>query len=158
MQRQQHPPDCSSLTCLIYTSAPQLDPVLGCAGRFKARFERCKARFEEICIGPARAGQQERMGRAERRERSRFVHDYNDRLFNGLVIASLAEILLFRFVIRSSLLETLGWLAFAFLQVGRALKLADHGSLLPALLFLARTFSDAPMVLGLLTGLLMTTD
>ena len=58
------------------------------------------------------------MGRAERRERSRFVHDYNDRLFNGLVIASLAEILLFRFVIRSSLLETLGWFAFAFLQVG----------------------------------------
>ena len=158
MQRQQHPPDCSSLTCLIYTSAPQLDPVLGCAGRFKARFERCKARFEEICIGPARAGQQERMGRAERRERSRFVHDYNDRLFNGLVIASLAEILLFRFVIRSSLLETLGWLAFAFLQVGRALKLADHGSLFPALLLLPRTFSDAPMVLGLLTGLLMTTD
>ncbi|CAK0744999.1 hypothetical protein CVIRNUC_001589 [Coccomyxa viridis] len=91
--------------------------TLPSTGRFKARFERCKARFEEICIGPARAGQQERMGRAERRERSRFVHDYNDRLFNGLVIASLAEILLFRFVIRSSLLETLGWLAFAFLQV-----------------------------------------
>ena len=98
------------------------------------------------------------MGRAERRERSRFVHDYNDRLFNGLVIASLAEILLFRFVIRSSLLETLGWLAFAFLQVGRALKLADHGSLFPALLLLPRTFSDAPMVLGLLTGLLLRRD
>ena len=89
-----------------------------CAGRFKARFERCRARFGEVCIGPARAGQEERLKRAENRERSRFVRDYNDRLFNGLVIASLAVILLFRFVIRISLLETLGWVAFAFLQVG----------------------------------------
>ena len=71
-----------------------------------------------MCIGPARAGQEERLGRAEKRERGRFVRDYNDRLFNGLVIASLAVILLFRFVIRVSLLETLGWVAFAFLQVG----------------------------------------
>lgn len=46
------------------------------------------------------------------------MRDYNDRLFNGLVIASLVLILLFRFVIQISLLETLGWLAFAFLQVG----------------------------------------
>ena len=70
-----------------------------------------------MCIGPARAGQEERLKRAETRERSRFVRDYNDRLLNGLVIASLAVILLFRFVIRISLLETLGWVAFAFLQV-----------------------------------------
>ncbi|CAL5219282.1 g1085 [Coccomyxa viridis] len=91
--------------------------TLPSTGRFQARFERCRARFEDVCIGPARAGQEERLGRAEKRERSRFVRDYNDRLFNGLVIASLAVILLFRFVIRISLLETLGWVAFAFLQV-----------------------------------------
>ena len=71
-----------------------------------------------MCVSGRRgAGQEERLGRAEKRERSRFVRDYNDRLFNGLVIASLAVILLFRFVIRISLLETLGWVAFAFLQV-----------------------------------------
>ena len=70
-----------------------------------------------MCTGPARAAQEVRLGRAEKRESGRFVRDYNDRLFNGLVIVSLAQILLFRFVIRISLLETLGWLAFAFLQV-----------------------------------------
>ena len=57
------------------------------------------------------------------------MRDYNDRLLNGLVIASLAFILLFRFVIKSSLLETLGWLAFAFLQVGPSFK---QGGLRPA--------------------------
>jgi hypothetical protein len=35
----------------------------------------------------------------------------------GLVVAALADILLFRFVIRVSLLETAGWVAFVFLQV-----------------------------------------
>ena len=75
-----------------------------------------------MCTGPARAAQEVRLGRAEKRESGRFVRDYNDRLFNGLVIVSLAQILLFRFVIRISLLETLGWLAFAFLQVTSTLK------------------------------------
>ena len=57
------------------------------------------------------------------------MRDYNDRLLNGLVIASLAFILLFRFIIKSSLLETLGWLAFAFLQVGPSF---EQGGLRPA--------------------------
>lgn len=87
------------------------------AGRFHARFEKCRARFQAACIGPAHAAQEERLQRAQRRETGRFVRDYNDRIFNGLVIISLADILAFRFLLRISALETLGWIAFAFLQV-----------------------------------------
>ncbi len=72
--------------------------------------------FEAACIGPAHGAAVERLARAQKRESARFVHDYNDRIFNGLVIASLADILVFRFLVRISLLETVGWVAFAFLQ------------------------------------------
>ena len=105
------------------------EELVALAGRFKARYESCRARFRQACIGPARPGQEERLERAHKRESARFVRDYNDRLFQGLVIVSLAFILLFRFVIKSSLLETLGWLAFAFLQVGTSFK---QGGLCPA--------------------------
>ena len=58
-----------------------------------------------------------RLDRAWERESGRFQHDYNDRLLAGLVGLSLLDILVFRFVVRVALLETLGWLSFAFLQV-----------------------------------------
>lgn len=58
---------------------------------------------------------------AWRREEARFRRDYNDKLFNGLVVFALADILLFRFVIRISLAETVGWVGFVFLQVLRRL-------------------------------------
>jgi hypothetical protein len=58
---------------------------------------------------------------AWRREEARFRRDYNDKLFNGLVVFALADILLFRFVIRISLAETVGWVGFVFLQVPRRL-------------------------------------
>ncbi len=62
--------------------------------------------------------QAERLARALRRERLRFMQSYNDRLFGGLVVASLAAIVVFRFVLRVAALETAAWVAFAFLQVG----------------------------------------
>ena len=61
--------------------------------------------------------QSERLQKAWRREHTRFKHDYNDRLYNGLVLLLLVDILVFRFVIKFSILETLGWLVFVFLQV-----------------------------------------
>lgn len=85
-------------------------------GRFQAKFDRCKAEFDAACIGPAHGAAGERLSRAQRRESARFVRDYNDRIFNGLVIACLADILVFRFLVRISLMETVGWVAFAFLQ------------------------------------------
>ncbi len=53
---------------------------------------------------------------AWRREEGRFRRDYNDKLLNGLVVFALADILLFRFVVRISLAETAGWIGFVFLQ------------------------------------------
>ncbi|CAL8460728.1 g259 [Coccomyxa elongata] len=91
--------------------------ALPSTGRFQAKFNKCKVEFEAACIGPAHGAAVERLARAQKRESARFVHDYNDRIFNGLVIASLADILVFRFLVRISLLETVGWVAFAFLQV-----------------------------------------
>lgn len=61
--------------------------------------------------------QAERLARALRRERLRFTQSYNDRLFGGLVVASLAAIVVFRFVLKVGALETAAWVAFAFLQV-----------------------------------------
>ena len=43
--------------------------------------------------------------------------DYNSKLFNGLELVMLVDILVFRFFLRSSALETVGWLGFFFLQV-----------------------------------------
>ncbi|KAK9834025.1 hypothetical protein WJX81_004222 [Elliptochloris bilobata] len=91
--------------------------ALPSTGRFHARYERCAAKFEAACIGPARATQAERLARALRRERLRFTQSYNDRLFGGLVVASLAAIVVFRFVLRVGALETAAWVAFVFLQV-----------------------------------------
>lgn len=43
--------------------------------------------------------------------------DYNSKLFNGLELVMLVDILVFRFFLRNSALETVGWLGFFFLQV-----------------------------------------
>ena len=64
-----------------------------------------------------------RLDRAWERESGRFQSDYNDRLLGGLVGLSLLDILVFRFLMRVAVLETLGWLAFAFLQVSGCLGL-----------------------------------
>ena len=64
--------------------------------------------------------QSERLQKAWRREHTRFKHDYNDKLYNGLVLLLLVDILMFRFVIKFSILESLGWVVFLFLQVDLA--------------------------------------
>lgn len=71
--------------------------------------------------------QSERLQKAWRREHTRFKHDYNDKLYNGLVLLLLVDILMFRFVIKFSILESLGWVVFLFLQV----DLAEVISLVP---------------------------
>ena len=86
-------------------------------GRFQSRYDTCKTSFHARCVGPAKAHNEERLTKAWERESSRFRRDYNDRLFNGLVLLSVGCIVLFRFVFKWSLGETLGWGAFIFLQV-----------------------------------------
>ena len=105
----------------------------------RAHHEHCETKFRTGCIGPSLTAQAERLAKAWTREEARFRHDYNDKLLSGLIFMSLAAILLFRFVIRVSLLETGGWVAFVFLQVGLVAKL--HG---PTLSLLAQRFSSPP--------------
>lgn len=85
--------------------------------RFRAKTEACRAKFEAQCVGPAFDLQQERMQKLWHRELDHFRRDYNDRLYNGLVLFSLGAVLCFRFILRFSVMETLSWVAFIFLQV-----------------------------------------
>lgn len=59
----------------------------------------------------------ERLAKAWEREHTRFLADYNARLLNGLTLCSIAGILLFRFVVRVQLGESVAWGAFVFFQV-----------------------------------------
>jgi Guanylate-binding protein, N-terminal domain len=86
-------------------------------GRFEARYQKCKASFDQQCVGPAKVHNEERLQKAWERESSRFNRDYNERLYNGLVLMAVAAIVIFRFVVRWSLGETAGWAAFLFLQL-----------------------------------------
>ncbi|KAK9908714.1 hypothetical protein WJX75_001863 [Coccomyxa subellipsoidea] len=116
MLRSAHVCEAAEEACETVLEREQFG-ALPSTGRFQANFDRCKAEFDAACIGPAHGAAGERLSRAQRRESARFVRDYNDRIFNGLVIACLADILVFRFLVRISLMETVGWVAFAFLQV-----------------------------------------
>ncbi|PNH07580.1 hypothetical protein TSOC_005957 [Tetrabaena socialis] len=73
--------------------------------KFESSFHRCERRFLERCTGPAKPPNAERLERAWARARRAFGHDYNDRLFTGLLVAALAAVVLFRFVIKVQLLE-----------------------------------------------------
>lgn len=131
-------------------------------GRFAAKFEKCKEKFNARCVGPGKEHNEgeiftcsqsalnqlcllyalhvsgamvvhllcllahlqpprfpptERLLRAWERENSRFSRDYNDRLYNGLVLVSVAAIVLFRFAAKWTLGESAAWAAFIFLQV-----------------------------------------
>uniref|UniRef100_A0A1D1ZYE9 GB1/RHD3-type G domain-containing protein n=1 Tax=Auxenochlorella protothecoides TaxID=3075 RepID=A0A1D1ZYE9_AUXPR len=90
---------------------------LPAARRFRRRHEECLARFARACVGPARTAHSERLAKAWEREHTRFLADYNARLLNGLTLCSIAGILLFRFVVRVQLGESVAWGAFVFFQV-----------------------------------------
>jgi hypothetical protein len=68
-------------------------------------------------VGPARDGSRERLQLAWSQARKQFSRDYNDRLFTGLLLAGVACIVLFRFLIIVPALEALGWVAVVFLEV-----------------------------------------
>lgn len=83
---------------------------------FDAGFGRCRAAFGQRCAGPAKAQAAQRLERAAQRARAAFRRDYNNKLYTGMVVLCLAAAVVFRFVLRSRLLELAGWLGFAFLQ------------------------------------------
>jgi len=98
-------------------------------GRFEARYKHCRQQFDEKCLGPGRERAQERLEKAWAREMKRFRSDYNSKLFNGLELVMLVDILVFRFFLRSSALETVGWLGFFFLQIYPKLFLSGSTSM-----------------------------
>lgn len=50
------------------------------------------------------------------RSRALFIKEYNNKLFNWLVIFSLVMVVIGRFVVRFFLLEIVAWVMFAFLE------------------------------------------
>jgi len=80
----------------------------------------CNEKWSKQCVGPSRATYATRLGRSAARERSAFLQSYNARLLNGLLITSIAGIIIFRFLIKASLLELGSW------QGGVENKLSTH--------------------------------
>lgn len=68
-------------------------------------------------MGPARNSSAERLELSWKQARGSFARDYNDRLFTGLLVAGVAAIVVFRFLIRVPLLEGAGWISVIFLEV-----------------------------------------
>ena len=86
-------------------------------GKFRKRYNECADRYLRTCVGPAHARNQERLAHAWEREVARFDKEFNDRLLNGVVFVTIAWVVVFRFIIRVAVAETVGWIAFIFLQV-----------------------------------------
>ena len=115
---------CASLATAVEDALDaEARSALPSAARFEARRATTRAAFDAGCVGPAASDAAARLDRVSAREAERFGSAYNDRLFGGLVYASIALIALARFVARSGLLELLAWASAAFLQLypkGRA--------------------------------------
>uniref|UniRef100_A0A061RA81 Guanylate-binding family protein n=1 Tax=Tetraselmis sp. GSL018 TaxID=582737 RepID=A0A061RA81_9CHLO len=84
--------------------------------KFEQRSDRCHGAFERGCLGPSLAQYSERLAKARSRARKEFLADYNSRLFQGLLVASLALIGVFRFLLSVPALELCGWALFLGLE------------------------------------------
>lgn len=85
--------------------------------KFEAAYERCQHTFETKCRGPSKGPNTERLAKAWQRARREFQKGYNDRLYMGLLIVSLAVVVVFRFIIKFQLAEAAGWVSFVVLEV-----------------------------------------
>ncbi|CAD6226485.1 unnamed protein product [Miscanthus lutarioriparius] len=84
--------------------------------KFDAGFLLCNQSFEMDCVGPAKESYQRRMSKMLARSRALFIKEYNNKLFNWLVIFSLVMVVIGRFLIKFFLLEVAAWVMFAFLE------------------------------------------
>lgn len=85
--------------------------------KFDGMHRSCQTEFDANCVGPAKATSQERLDLAWRRARAQFSHEYNEKLFNGLLVVSLIIVVVFRFVVKWRVVEACGWGSFVFLMV-----------------------------------------
>lgn len=95
----------------------EANQALPSTSRFEKRYRQCAEKFNGRCIGPGKEHNVERLAHAWERELARFNKEFNDKLLNGVVIISIALVVIFRFIIKWGLGETLGWIIFIFLQV-----------------------------------------
>uniref|UniRef100_R7W379 Guanylate-binding protein 4 n=1 Tax=Aegilops tauschii TaxID=37682 RepID=R7W379_AEGTA len=84
--------------------------------KFNAGFLRCNQSFEMECVGPAKGSYEHRMSKMLARSRALFIREYNNKLFNWLVIFSLTMVVIGRFVVKLLLLEAAAWVMFIFLE------------------------------------------
>ncbi|XP_031269907.1 guanylate-binding protein 4 isoform X2 [Pistacia vera] len=84
--------------------------------KFNAGFLQCNQSFDRECVGPSKANYEQRMMKMLGKSRSLFIKEYNQRLFNWLVIFSLVMVVIGRFIIKFILIEMGAWILFIFLE------------------------------------------
>ncbi|CAI5472647.1 unnamed protein product, partial [Closterium sp. Yama58-4] len=84
--------------------------------KFDARLEACNHTVENACRGPSKSAYRDRLKKTWTRERSQFLKEYNQRLFNWLVIGSLVLVVVGRFMVKWVVVEVLAWALFVFLE------------------------------------------
>ncbi|XP_015166550.1 guanylate-binding protein 5-like isoform X2 [Solanum tuberosum] len=84
--------------------------------KFNTGFLQCNQSFERECVGPSKSNYEQRMIKMLGKSKSLFIKEYNQRLFNWLVVFSLVMVVLGRFVIKFFLVEIGAWILFIFLE------------------------------------------
>ncbi|KAG5603317.1 hypothetical protein H5410_034687 [Solanum commersonii] len=84
--------------------------------KFNTGFLLCNQSFERECVGPSKSNYEQRMIKMLGKSKSLFIKEYNQRLFNWLVVFSLVMVVLGRFVIKFFLVEIGAWILFIFLE------------------------------------------
>ncbi|XP_055830546.1 uncharacterized protein LOC129899563 isoform X2 [Solanum dulcamara] len=84
--------------------------------KFNAGFLQCNHSFERGCVGPCKSNYEQRMTKMLGKSKSLFIKEYNQRLFNWLVVFSLVMVVLGRFVMKFFLVEIGAWILFIFLE------------------------------------------
>ncbi|CAI5471277.1 unnamed protein product, partial [Closterium sp. Yama58-4] len=84
--------------------------------KFDARLDACNHTVENACRGPSKSAYRDRLKKTWTRERSQFLKEYNQRLFNWLVIGSLVLVVVGRFMVKWVVVEVLAWALFVFLE------------------------------------------
>jgi hypothetical protein len=98
----QLPPTAHTSCCLLLLAWPDTYNVMTLQG---------------VCMGPARNSSDERLAMAWKRTHSQFSQDYNDRLFTGLLVAAIAAIVVFRFLVKIQILEIVAWFCLVLLEI-----------------------------------------
>lgn len=90
---------------------------VSCCVLLAAWFVMCAVLPQGVCMGPARNSSDERLAMAWKRTHSQFSQDYNDRLFTGLLVAAIAAIVVFRFLVKIQILEIVAWFCLVLLEI-----------------------------------------